>query len=226
MFRRSRQKPKVPLLLFDFDGTLADTLEKGVAIYNRIADEYQLKPLEKEELAELRRLNTRAVLDRLGISRVMAVKLAARMRKLLSKEIADVDLLPGIGEALRRLKDEGFVMGVLSSNSLRNIRKCLKQQGVSDCFTMIEAGASLFGKAERLRRIMKKEGIEAREILYVGDETRDMEAARHVGVHACAACWGVNEPDTMRAEDPEFVLSDAAELFDVAQGLKQRLSKA
>lgn len=205
----SHQKP---LLIFDFDGTLADTLETALKIYNEIAGEYGLKEVSKEEVEELRKLNTRALLDRMGVSRLMAVKLAARIRLHLSKRIDDVPLMPGAEAMIRKLHGAGFGLGILSSNAADNVRHLLRRHDLEGCFRFIEAGASVFGKGSRLRRILKRERREAPAVIYVGDETRDMEAARQAGIHGVAVCWGANGRETMLTEDPDFCVDTPEEL--------------
>ena len=223
--RKARKTRSAPLLLFDFDGTLADTIEMGLTLFNEIAGDYGLKKVRREDVAELRHLNTRALLDRLGMTRLMAVKVAARLRSMLKDRVSEVELLAGVGDAVLRLQEAGYAMAILSSNSAKNIRRFLKHQELIDCFEFVEGGASLFGKAERLRGVIRAEKLAAVDILYIGDETRDMEAAREAGVRAVAACWGVNEEETMLAEDPEFVLNTPAELLAAAKFARENKPK-
>ena len=157
--RRARKTRSAPLLLFDFDGTLADTIEMGLTLFNEIAADYGLKKIRREDVAELRHLNTRALLDRLGMTRLMAVKVAARLRSMLKDRVSEIELLSGVGDAVRRLQDAGYAMAILSSNSAKNIRRFLKHQDLIDCFEFVEGGASLFGKAERLRGVMRAEKL-------------------------------------------------------------------
>lgn len=202
----------MPLLIFDFDGTLADTLAVGLDIYNEVAGDYGLKQVSKKELEELRKLNTRALLDHMGISRLTAAKLAARIRHKLSKRIDEVPLVSGAEKMIRDLHAAGFGMGILSSNAVDNVRRFLHHYGLEECFHFVEAGASLFGKGSRLRRIMKRERGGASMVMYVGDETRDMEAARDAGIHGVAVCWGANNREAMLTEDPDFCVDKPGDL--------------
>lgn len=203
-------------MIFDFDGTLADTLAVGLEIFNEIAGDYDLKEVTEEELQELRKLNTRALLDRMGISRLMAVKMAARIRHLLSKRIDEVPLIPGAEKMIRELHAAGFGMGILSSNAVENVRRFLSHYDLENCFHFVEAGASLFGKGSRLRSILKRERREAPAVMYVGDETRDMEAARDAGIHGVAVCWGANGRAAMLTEDPDFCVDSPEDLVKEA----------
>ncbi len=206
-----------PLLIFDFDGTLAQTLETGIGIFNEIAPEWGLKPVTMEEAQELRKLHTRALLDRLGVSRLMAVKLAAHIRRILHERMDQVKLIPHISDAIRELRGEGFRMGILSSNSADNVRMFLQRHHLDECFGFIEAGVSLFGKARRIRNVLKQVGIPTRETIYVGDETRDMEASRKAGVCGLAVCWGANGREAMMTEGPEFCVDTPAEMVAAAR---------
>lgn len=206
-----------PLLIFDFDGTLANTLETGIEIFNELAESYNLKKVTADEARELRKLNTRALLDQLGISRLMAVKLAAHIRKVLHERMEDVELFAGIREAVMGLHEDGFQMGILSSNSADNVRTFLSRCELLSCFSFIEAGVSLFGKPQRILNVMKKEKADPNRVIYVGDETRDMEAARKSKVSGLAVCWGANEREAMETEGPAYCIDEPAELIRVAR---------
>jgi len=206
-----------PLLIFDFDGTLANTLAMGVEIFNDLAADYGLKTVTAQEVLELRKLNTRALLDHVGVSRLMAVKLGAHIRRLLHQRMDQVEMFDGAREAIMDLSGEGFQLGILSSNSAGNIRMFLSQFGVLECFGFVEAGVSLFGKPQRILNVMRKVKIDPSEVIYVGDETRDMEAARLSKVTAIAVCWGVNEREAMVPEDPAFCIDSPTELIRCAR---------
>jgi len=206
-----------PLLIFDFDGTLANTIETGIGIYNELAAGYGLRTVSVSEVRELRKLNTRALLDELNISRLLAVKLGAHIRKVLHDRMDQVEMIKGMRDAIRELYTEGFRLGVLSSNSADNVRMVLKRFDLLECFSFIEAGVSLFGKPHRIANVLKKTGIEASFAMYVGDETRDMEAARKTHVSGVAVCWGANGREAMETEGPDFCIDDPSELIRCAR---------
>lgn len=211
-----------PLLIFDFDGTLANTLETGVTIYNDMASDYELPSVTMEEVRELRKLNTRALLDHLGISRLLAVKLGARMRKVLHERMNEVEMIRGIEHAVRELAEAGYRLGILTSNSAENVRIFLGRFGLADHFSFIEAGVSLFGKSQRITNVLKKVNVPADNAIYVGDETRDIEAARKSHVAGLAVCWGTNGREAMLTEGPDFCIDDPAELIDCAREFERR----
>lgn len=211
-----------PLLIFDFDGTLANTIDTGISIYNEISAEYGLEPFTRDDVRELRKLNIRAVLSKIGISKITAVKIATRIRKEIHDRMDEVDIFPGTVEAVSDLHDAGFRMGILSSNSTDNIRDFIKRFDLGHCFEFIEAGVSLFGKSKRINQVLKKQKVAAADVLYIGDETRDMEAARKSEVSSIAVCWGANEKEAMVTEGPDFCIEEPAELIGCAKAFVNR----
>lgn len=209
--------PAKPLLIFDFDGTLANTIETGIAIFNELAPSYGLKTVTVAEVVELRKLNTRALLDHVGISRLMAVKLGAHIRRVLHERMDSVGMIPGTRDMILELAAEGFRLGVITSNSAENVRSVLRRFGLLDSFLFIEAGVSLFGKAQRILNVLKKTGVSAARTMYVGDETRDMEAARKARVGGVAVCWGTNGREAMETEGPDYCVDDPRELIACAR---------
>lgn len=209
--------PAKTLLIFDFDGTLANTIETGIAIFNELAASYGLKTVTVAEVAELRKLNTRALLDHVGISRLMAVKLGAHIRRVLHERMDSVGMIPGTRDMILELAAEGFRLGVITSNSAENVRSVLRRFGLLDSFLFIEAGVSLFGKAQRILNVLKKTGVPPSRAMYVGDETRDMEAARKARVGGVAVCWGTNGREAMETEGPDYCVDDPRELLECAR---------
>lgn len=205
-----------PLLIFDFDGTLADTIGTGIKIYNELAAGYGLRTVTSQEVQELRKLNTRALLDALGISRLAAVKLGAHIRRVLHERMDTVEMISGTRETILRLDELGFRLGIITSNSADNVRLVLRRFGLLDCFQFIEAGVSLFGKAHRIANVLRKTGTASSNAMYVGDETRDMEAARKSQVSGIAVCWGTNGREAMETEGPDYCIDEPRELVDCA----------
>lgn len=213
----------IPLLIFDFDGTLANTIDTGVAVFNEVGPEFGLRPLTIDEVGKLRKLNIRAVLDHIGINKLTAIKLATRIRKELHERMDEVGIVPGIAEAVAGLHEKGFRLGILSSNSTDNIRGFMKRFDMAHCFEFIEAGVSLFGKSRRILSTVKKYQTPLREVMYVGDETRDMEAARRARVRSLAVCWGANEKEAMMTEDPDFCVEKPYELVSCAEDFRKSI---
>ncbi len=211
-----------PFLIFDFDGTLANTFAFGVEIFNEVAPGYGLASISIARVQELRKLTTQEILDELGVSRVLAIKMGAHIRKVLHSRMDQVQPIDGAREAILSLHGEGFRLGILSSNSVDNIRMFLEKSEMLECFSFIEAGVSLFGKPTRIAKVLRKHSLDPATVIYVGDETRDMEAARKTNVSALAVCWGANGREAMENENAEFCIDDPAEIILCAREFAAR----
>lgn len=205
------------LVLFDFDGTLADSLAAGLALYNRLAPDLGCLPVT--DLDAARRMAGRQFLRR---HRIWFWRLPRLVRRFRAAAAADADklvLFPGLAEVLAELHARGVRLGVLSTNGEDNIRRCLAANGVEGLFGSVVGYPKLFGKAKALRRLVRTAGVPAGEVLYVGDEVRDVEAARRAGVGSAAVLWGLHAEELLRAAGPDHLLTDPQQLLElVADG--------
>lgn len=200
-------------VVFDFDGTIADTLELAFAIYNRIAPEYNLQNVSKEEVEVLRSRKPQEFLKAFGLSHLRLMALLLRMQKELNHHIAETALAKGMGAALESLRNAGYSLGVLTSNSRENVMKFLDHKSLSGIMDFIYSGKSIFGKDKVITRMLGRENIERQQIVYVGDETRDIEACRKAGIRVIAVSWGLNSRDLLTSLHPDFLADDPAELL-------------
>lgn len=193
------------LILFDFDGTLADTLLLGLEILNRLSVEFGFKPLPPAELGSARDLSTRQLMKRLGIRRIKLPRISKRGTEEMGKQIESIQAFAGIAELLAGLHTQGYRLGVLTSNSEENVARFLAKQRL-ETFEFIKSSSKLLGKGSVLRRIMREHKIKPREILFIGDELRDIEAAQETGVHMAAATWGYNSRAALESAAPDHIV--------------------
>jgi len=177
------------LVIFDFDGTLADSEAWFFDAFNSVGERYRLRKVDAEEIEELRGKSSREIVRRLGVPAWKLPLIARHMRRLARENTDGVALFRGVETMLERLSGRGALIGVVSSNAEETIRRTLGPR-LSASIGYFECGASLFGKARRIRRILRRSGLAASEAIFIGDETRDVEAAREAGVAAGAVLWG------------------------------------
>lgn len=198
-----RNRPN--LIIFDFDGTLADTLQVGLEILNRLSSEFGFDPLPPSELSDARDLSTRQLMKRLGISRIKLPRISKRGTEEMGKQIDAIQVFEGIPKLIRDLHIQGYRLGVLTSNSEENVARFLAKQQL-EVFDFIKSSSKLLGKGSVLRRIMRETKFKPREILFIGDELRDVEAAQETGVHIAAVTWGYNSRSALEAASPDHIL--------------------
>lgn len=202
------------VIIFDFDGTLADTIDILLSITNRLSAEFGFKSATKEELAQLSNLNSWQILQYSGISIFKFPLLIRRLKAELHSEVPNIQLFPGIKEVLLELKKRGFQLGIITSNSRENVLGALEKNGLQDTFTFIYSG-STFGKHKVINKWLRIENIHTEKVVYVGDEIRDIDAAKKTGIKVIAVGWGFNSPQALAAQNPNFLIERPQELIEI-----------
>jgi len=202
------------VIIFDFDGTLADTIDILLSITNRLSAEFGFKSATKEELAQLSNLNSWQILQYSGISIFKFPLLIRRLKAELHSQVPHIQLFPGIKEVLLELKKRGFQLGIITSNSRENVLGALERNGLQDTFTFIYSG-STFGKHKVINKWLRIENIHTEKVVYVGDEIRDIDAAKKTGIKVIAVGWGFNSPQALAAQNPNFLIERPQELIEI-----------
>jgi len=202
-------------LVFDFDGTIADTLVEGVAIYNKIAAEQGFQTVHPNEIDQFRELETREILRRLQVPRHRVPRLLTTALRRLRRHVSRLPLIEGMTEIIPALHLQPRILGILSSNASENVDTFLGCHGLRNHFAFIHSLGTLRGKARELRTIMKKCQLGPGELLYVGDEIRDLRAAHQAGIEAVAVTWGLNSRASLAREHPAYLLDHPSELLQL-----------
>jgi phosphoglycolate phosphatase len=190
------------LFIFDFDGTLADSGPFMSQAFNKAAARFGFRQLSRDEIEAMRGRDTRTVIRELGVPIWRLPQIAAYMRRLAQQGPA-APLFPGIAALLHTLHGAGAKLAVVSSNSEDVVRRALGE----DCATLVlvyACNASMFGKAAKFRRVLKRTAVAADRAIAVGDETRDIEAARTADIACGAVGWGYATPAVLQAHTPDF----------------------
>jgi phosphoglycolate phosphatase len=211
----------IKVIFFDFDGTIADTLNTFVNITNRLAVGFGYCPISPEEIAQLKNLSSRQIIKQSGISILKFPLLVSKLKTELSNEIQTVKSFQGIKETLVELRRQVDRIGILSSNSRNNILTFLELNDLQNSFDFIYTEAAIFSKSKVIKKVLKEERIKPEETIYVGDETRDIEAAKRSQVKAIAVTWGFNSKEILAAQNPDFLIHQPSELIDIIKSLQQ-----
>lgn len=201
------------LVIFDFDGTLADTADWTISIFNDMAKKHRFKSVSTDEIEMLRGKDNREIIAYLGVQKWRLPFMANDMRRRVAAAAEKVRLFKGVPELLRALEAAGIAIGMVSSNSEANIRRALGPD--ADRITYYGSGVSLFGKAAKLRKLARQSGVAPAHVICVGDETRDIEAAKAAGLQSAAVTWGYMKEDVLRKWEPTVVVGSIPELLAV-----------
>ncbi|GAF99656.1 unnamed protein product, partial [marine sediment metagenome] len=154
----------------------------------------------------------------LGIPLAKVPTIIEEGRSGLAEKIESVAPVEGIEEVLLRLKAGGYELGILTSNSRETVDKFLKKNNL-DLFDFIYSGSSLFGKDRVLEKLLKDRKLKSKQAVYVGDEIRDIDAAKKVGVRIVAVGWGYNTGQLLRKRNPDYLVESPKELVKIVESL-------
>jgi phosphoglycolate phosphatase len=191
------------LIIFDLDGTLADSFPWFRRHVNGVADRFSFRRIADEDVESLRHADSREILTRLEVSRWKLPAIARHMRQLKAQHLADIPLFDGVEAMLRTLSDAGFRLALVSSDSEVNARRQLG--ALAALFSQFDCGASVFGKARKFRRVVRRAGLKPNAVISIGDEVRDIEAARSAGIACGAVRWGFASTEALRARGPDLM---------------------
>jgi phosphoglycolate phosphatase len=203
-------------IIFDFDGTLADSRGIFVSVYNQIAIRHHYRQIDADGLDYLRTLSIRERCKFLKVPLYRIPFLASEFLGMYRNVLDQLRLFEGIGELIALLFEQGFEVAIISSNTERNIRECLAINHIQS-IDKIYCSTSLFGKDKLIRRFLKKYGWSSEQVLYVGDEVRDIESCKATGVRIAWVDWGYDSRETAMLSHPDYVISAPKQILAVAR---------
>ncbi|HKY02761.1 MAG TPA: HAD hydrolase-like protein [Burkholderiales bacterium] len=184
------------LVVFDFDGTLADSMNCFLWAFRQVASRHGFRSVEDAEVEALRGFSNKTLMRHLGIPGWKVPFIATDMRKLMLSRVAEIQLFPGIPDMLRALHERGVRIAIVSSNSVETIRAVLGPGNVA-YIDHFDCGTSLFGKNAKLKNLLRTGNLTPKQTLFVGDEIRDYEASKATFIPFVGVAWGYTRPDVL-----------------------------
>lgn len=201
-------------IIFDFDGTIADSLPVVIELFERWS---KREPYTKDEIETLRGMPARDVIKAIGVPLWRAPGLLARGRKEFTKYIDRVEIFKDMPQVISELHKRGHKIYLMSSNSRENVQAYLKLHKIDQYFDNVYGNAGLFSKARAMRKIIDKNHTQKSHCFSIGDETRDIEAAKKAGITSIAVTWGFNNTEILKEHQPDHLVSKPQELLKLIQ---------
>lgn len=200
------------VVIFDFDGTLANTFPITKQIVIRMANRYGYnKPTDTQMNLYLTK-QYMTIIKELHIPLFKIPFLLQAGRKEMSRLIQYADIYPGIKLLIRKLIKNNFIIGILTSNSKINVEIFIKKHHLP--ITIIHSELNLFGKDKALNRLIKKYNWDKNQVVYIGDEVRDIEACHKAKIDIIAVPWGFNNKELLIKFNPTLIVDRPNDIFE------------
>ena len=204
-------------ILFDFAGTIADTLRLCIAGFRQA-----IEPLAGRTVSDQEIIATFGPSEE-GTTRQLAPHACERGIAAYLKAYRELHGLcpapfPGIVELLHELRLRGILTALVTGKGASSCRISLEYYGIADCFDRIQTGSPAGPvKPQCIRAVLAELALTPQEALYVGDSASDIQAAREVGVETLAAAWATT------ADIQELQRQQPLALFSTVAGLRNYL---
>ncbi len=202
---------KITTLIFDFDGTIADTLELHRTIFNQLSQKYHHALIDRADIEQLRNLGLRDFLKKMDIP-FYKIPVLIREGQTIAQTLPVALPITGIEPVLAKLS-ESFSLGIVTSNKQDYCQRFLQHHQLDSYFDFVVAEKDVFGKAHKLKRVLKERHLQPSEVVYIGDEVRDIEAAHTVPMPVIGVAWGFNSEAALQAAGSDLISSSPQDLL-------------
>lgn len=201
-------------VVFDFDGTLVDSKAVFIAAFNHLADKHRFKRIEPHNIDQLKQLST---LERIRVLKVPFYKipvLTTEFIHLYKQSLHNVVLVDGMVEVLEQLNNKGYKTAIVSSNAVTSIQSFLQHNNIP-YISDIYSSSRVFGKDKVLQKFLKKNKLRSTDVIYVGDEQRDIVACKRTGLRIVWVAWGFETEEVVNGSAPDFTARTPADIVQL-----------
>ncbi|AET68396.1 putative phosphatase [Desulfosporosinus orientis DSM 765] len=202
----------VKLIILTFDGTVVDSKEVSVAIYNKLADKYGTQKVD-----DIRNIQRLPLLDRFKALHIPLYKLPlfiGDFTKLYKHSLKGIKMVKGMRELLLGLKKSGNQLAIVSSNSENNISDYFREAQLEVIDTII-CCTSLLGKEKYIKKVLAIHKVQPSEAIFVGDELRDIKACKKLGIPIIWVDWGYDLKEMIIEEPPDYIAHSPQDILEV-----------
>jgi phosphoglycolate phosphatase len=205
----------IKAIIFDFDGTIADSFELFVKTLHQLLN--RSESLSAETIESLRGKQIKEITAQLGIKPWQLPRLVIKGRRVVGANFNSVEVFKGLPALIHGLSAQGYELFILSTNGEIVIQRFLEKFRLGKYFRQTYADISLTGKAKSLRRLIGDYGFSESEVVYIGDEARDIEAARKVGIGCISVSWGYSTLGSLQEHNPDYLVTNPYEVLAILE---------
>lgn len=201
-------------MIFDFDGTIADTYHYIIKIANQLAPLYGFKEIPQNDIEKLHDKTAKEIISHLKVPILKIPAILNHAKRIFLDGIDQIKLTDDLHDVLHKIADTKTTMGIVSSNNRKNIERFLHNHDLN-IFSFIHSTTKIWSKNHSIAKLIKTKGFNRDNVVYIGDETRDIIAARKCSIRCIAITWGYNSENALANESPDFIARKPTDLLDI-----------
>jgi phosphoglycolate phosphatase len=204
------------LVIFDFDGTLANSFPWVLNILDELAAKYKVKNYDRSSLPIMRNYPPRKIMK---MHRVSIWKLPGMLkftRGKMRKTAHSIERFDGVDRLLTSLTAKNIKLAIVTTNTREVVEQVLGKE-LFNLIHFFEGGISLFGKPKALKKVLRNSGIRNSDTLAIGDEIRDLDAALKVRIPFGAVSWGFSTLDAFLERSPQYTFTHLDQINDLIE---------
>ena len=212
-------KPEHELIIFDWDGTLMDSVAKIVRCFTAALEDAGAPDPGEDAIRHIIGLGLgEAVTELLPVADAATrEQVVERYRQhFLHLDQTGMELFPGVRAGLEDLSAQGYMLAIATGKARRGLDRVLRDTGMAHLFCATRCADEAFSKPHprMLEDILEQTGFDAGRALMVGDTTYDMQMARHAGIDGLAVTYGVHGRELLAEHGPLACLDSFTEVYE------------
>lgn len=213
-------KNRFDLIIFDWDGTLVDSIDWIVLSLSKAAEICECKVPEEQAIKDIIGLSIQRATD------ILFPKIDQKIRKQLiacysqeffSKQISPDDLFVGVNDILVELRKKGVLLAVATGKTKAGLDRAVEGTGLNGFFNMTRCADQTASKPkpDMLDDIIEEAGVSRERTVMVGDSIHDMQMAKNAGIASVAVTCGASTYDQLQQFSPLINLQQTTQLLDI-----------
>jgi phosphoglycolate phosphatase len=203
------------LLIFDYDGVIADTFADMLKFAQETCDELGVThTVLPSDLRDLEVMSFTTFGRACEVRDELTSEFVRRCTQKFAEKVTPPAIFDGLAEVIQRLAERNILL-IVSGNTTENVNAFLFHHGLLDCFRMVYGVDIPGSKRCKIQMAQKRFGIGREAVNFVGDSLSDLRAAREAGVKSIAVSWGHQSLDMLIGGRPDAIVHSPAELYAV-----------
>lgn len=200
----------IKVIIFDWSGVIKNSIGSHLWVVNAIFKKFGVKEISLKDLKEGWKEPYMLFYNKYLPNLTITEEQSAYLEAVLNKDCPKSNAYQGIPELIKKIKEKGISVAVVSSDMPKTLLPEIKEYGLENIFD--DVLTNIYGKVNTLQVLIKKYNVNPKEIFFIGDSNHEIEAGKKVGIKTIAVTWGFCSEKTLKLENPDFIAHNLEEL--------------